>query len=83
LPDCGVPRIGVTNVAEVIEGFVLNTFAPVPVMTGHSVWTSGTQSTATTAPYIILPTGTTSTATKTTLYYSYPMKIGGTQVWWE
>lgn len=54
----------------------------VPVMAGTNAWTSGTQSTATTAPYINITTGATSTATKTTLNYSYPMKLGGVQYWW-
>jgi hypothetical protein len=56
----------------------------VPYMNGGQVWTSGTQSTATTAPYINITTGVTSTATKTSgLIYSFPMKIGGLQFWYE
>jgi hypothetical protein len=54
----------------------------VPVMSGGNAWTSPTQSTATTAPVINIATGTTSTATKTTLNYSYPMKVGGLQFWY-
>ena len=53
-----------------------------PYFAGTNVWSSGTQSTATTAPFIYLTTGATSTATKTTLNYSYPMKIGGQQYWY-
>lgn len=55
----------------------------VPFMAGAAVWTSGTQSTATTAPYINITTGTTGTSTKTTgTIYSYPMKLGGEQFWY-
>jgi hypothetical protein len=55
----------------------------VPYMSGTNVWTSGTQSTATTASYINITTGVSSTATKTTLNYSYPMKTGGLQFWYN
>jgi hypothetical protein len=53
-----------------------------PMMNGPTVWTSGTQSTATTAPIIYLSNGVTSTDTKTSLNYSYPMKLGGAQFWY-
>ena len=54
----------------------------VPYFAGINVWSSPTQSTATTAPYRDIATGVTSTATKTTLNYSYPMKMGGLQYWY-
>ena len=53
-----------------------------PYFAGTNVWSTGTQSTYDTAPYIYLTTGVTSTALKTTLNYSYPMKIGGEQYWY-
>jgi hypothetical protein len=78
-PGFGGPTI---RYAFAVSGRFRGLAGASPYMSGTNVWTSGTQSTATTAPYIDITTGVSSTATKTTLNYSYPLKLGGAQFWY-